>query len=55
MAPDNPPALAEGIRRLLADPVLSKQLALNAKEAVQEMTFDKKAPMLLQSLKISKE
>jgi glycosyltransferase involved in cell wall biosynthesis len=51
VAPDNPAALADGIRKLLADPGLSSQLAQRAKESVQEMTFEKKAVGLLQSLK----
>jgi glycosyltransferase involved in cell wall biosynthesis len=46
VAPDDPVALAAGIERLLADPVLARRLAVAALAAVPDYSWDRRAERL---------
>ena len=46
--PDNPAALAEGIRTVLADPDLGDRLAAQARADVQRFTWDKRAERVIE-------
>ena len=46
--PDNPAALAEGIRTVLSDPELGERLARQARADVQEFTWDKRAERVIE-------
>lgn len=50
--PENPKALAEGIKRLMEDKELASRLAQNAYETVKEITFEKIAKKIIDFVKI---
>ena len=50
MEPDNPKALAEGIKNVLEDEELAKKLTEKAYEEVQKYTWDKRAEKILKEL-----
>ena len=47
--PDDPTALADGIRRLIDDPALAARLARNARLDVEKFTWNKRAERILAS------
>ena len=47
ITPDDPEALARGIRRVLNEPVLAARLGKHAQETVQRYTWDNRANMVL--------
>ena len=46
--PDNPEALAEGIKRVLDNPELANSIAAQARKDVEDYTWEKRSKKILQ-------
>lgn len=53
--PDNPPALVEGIERVLKDEELARRISTQAFEDVKNFTWDKRAEKILEYINSGKE